>query len=231
MFFLVNKQKKFIFGTTQKAGCTFIKNLFRYISKLDTNSSIKKPSFDDIYNYSGYTIIFFLRNIYHRPVSTFMDKYNYLKNPSYVNIYPWNNGKELTFKNIVLELEKSMKNNKWSIDFLHFQKQIGNEFKKNKLDILKKNNLIDVIYIDNINWEALETRLNVKINDSVKHFKTDHVNTNICKDRLNKKILYDMTHEELKDIKYNYDDFYNEELTNIISNIYSRDNADFLYII
>ena len=77
----------------------------------------------------------------------------------------------------------------------------------------------------------METRLNVKINDSVKHFKTDHVNTNICKDRLNKKILYDMTHEELKDIKYNYDDFYNEELTNIISNIYSRDNADFLYII
>lgn len=29
MFFLINFEEKIIFGTTQKCGCTFIKNMFR----------------------------------------------------------------------------------------------------------------------------------------------------------------------------------------------------------
>lgn len=227
MFFLINKKRKIIFGTTQKCGCTFIKNLFRYICKMKSNEHVENYFFDHIYDLKNFKIVIFLRDIYDRVVSVFMDKYNHVKNPNYIKTYPWTNKKKLTFKNIVLELEKSFKNDKWTVDFKHFQKQIGNEFKEDKLEIFKMNNSIDVMYIDNINWEYLESIFDIKIDESVINFKTSHINNNICKDSLNTRKLYDLTHQELQDLKYNYDDFYNEELNNIIYNIYSKDNSDF----
>lgn len=52
-------------------------------------NTLRKYKFNDIENLEDFTIIFFIRNIYDRIASIFNDKYNYIKNPDFVNNKFW----------------------------------------------------------------------------------------------------------------------------------------------
>lgn len=228
MFFLVNFEKKIIFGTTQKCGCTFIKNLFRHVSGIEKSVSIRKYSFNDIKNFEDFTIVFFIRNIYERIVSVFNDKYNYIKNPDYVNYYSWKSEKLLNFKNFVFKIQENFLG-KWDLDYNHLQYQFGNEITEEKLKVLKNNNKVYSENIKNINYSKFSSILKTVIHDEIINFSTEHSNKQIS----NKSIGYnisELSHDQLKYLKYTYDDFYTKELKDIILNIYFRDNKEYLSI-
>jgi len=80
MLFLVNEQKKVIFGWSAKCGCSHIKNIFYYFQ----SGEFCKPG-ESVHrghdfqalpeNLAPYVLIMFIRNPYKRLVSGFLDKY------------------------------------------------------------------------------------------------------------------------------------------------------------
>lgn len=112
---------------------------------------------------------------------------------------------------------------KWDLDYTHLQYQFGNEITEEKLKVLKDNNKVYTENIKNINYCKLNSILKIVISDEIINFSTEHSNKQI----INKSIGYnisELSHDQLKCLKYTSNDFYTKELKDIILNIYFRDN-------
>lgn len=231
MYFLVWKDRKIIFGLNPKCGCTFFKNIFR---KLKNVKTLRKYNFYDISLYHGYTVIIIVRNIFDRVVSTFMDKYNFIKNPNYKEIYPWKFNEKLTFYNFVMKFVEKP----FQLDETHLLPQFYN-VEKELFNYFKKQNTLITYNLNNINYKELNQIINKNLVDKVNVLEiinsihqTKHTNKLRTFDNvIYRKNVYHMTHSELYNLKHNYKKFYEEKLIEIINNFYRKDNIMINYLL
>lgn len=162
MYFLIDKERKIIFGWSAKSGCSHIKRLFHYLNTDDIeNFSHDMFSFDmlpDIID--NYIIILFIRNPYKRLVSGFLDKYNI--NGSYRKL--WSINKELTFENFVDELYNHNYN---VIEKHHFTPQLSEAY-NNRINLIENLILYD---IENIDYKYIEKLYNKTIPQEILNYK------------------------------------------------------------
>jgi hypothetical protein len=213
MFFLVNENKKIIFGWSAKAGCSHVKNLFYFlqngtiINTIHTNKDVCKLPL----NLNDYIVILFIRNPYKRLVSGFLDKYKLNGELR----YKWTKNISLTFINFVNEL---ITGKYIMIDKHHFTPQLSEQF---NLKIIKHSKLF-IFDIEKINYEFLEKLYNIKIPDEVLNFRGDNIYkaTNIVNYNMS-NINIDKIIED--SLKISYDKFYTKEIKEKIYNFYKLD--------
>lgn len=213
MFFLVNENKKIIFGWSAKAGCSHVKNLFYFlqngtlINKIHTNMDVCKLPI----NLNNYTVILFIRNPYKRLVSGFLDKYKLNGELR----YKWTKDIPLTFNNFVNEL---VTGKYIMVDRHHFTPQLSEQF---DLKIIKHPKLF-IFDIEKINYEFLEKLYNIKIPDEVINFRGDHIykGANIVNYNMSNINIDKITQDSLK---ISYDKFYTKEIKEKVLNFYKQD--------
>jgi hypothetical protein len=157
MFFLIDSNKKIIFGWSAKCGCSHVKNIFKFLQNNKIDNQIhchtdcnKLPS--DIENY---TTLIFVRNPYKRITSGFLDKYQMCGQFRHLWTYP-----NLSFTKFVDELVK----HNWNmIDHHHFTPQTSEHF-----DTRVCNSKIFKVYdIEKIDYKYIENLYNTKIPENV----------------------------------------------------------------
>ncbi len=213
MFFLVNKDKKIIFGWSAKAGCSHVKNLFYFLENENINNKIHTNN--DVcnlpHNLNDYIVILFIRNPYKRLVSGFLDKYKLngeLRNK-------WTKKEPLTFTNFINELITGTYK---TVDKHHFTPQLSEHFNNNILNHRK----LCVFDIEKINYKFLEKIFNVMIPIEVINFRGNHIYNGI------KIINYKICDYEIDIIIENHlkpsvNNFYNKELKEKVDNFYKKD--------
>jgi len=136
MYFLINEKHKIVFGWSAKAGCSHVKNMFRFYSDIKPPKDPHADSYNEFpSNGSKYTTIIFTRNPHARLVSGFLEKYCSEKYKSNINI------NSLTFRKFVNELY----NNGFDwIDEHHFTPQFKEEYNNN----IHINHIFDITNID-----------------------------------------------------------------------------------
>ena len=218
MFFLVDTNKKIIFGWSAKCGCSHIKEIYWFLQTDNLNNLIhtdkdnnKLPN--DIFNY---TTIIIIRNPYKRIISGFLDKYK--KNGQYRHLWK---DPVLSFSQFVDKLI----NYDWdTIDYHHFTPQTTEKFDKKML--LSKN--IKFYDIGKIDYEYIEQLYNKKIPKYILNKKQGHERIfNINIESYYNKYVYDLHIDDYEhyniDIKY----FYNEEIREKLFNFYINDFSFF----
>jgi hypothetical protein len=165
MFFLVDTNKKIIFGWSAKCGCSHIKEIYWFLQTNNLNNLIHT---DKDYNNNlpndieNYTTIIIIRNPYKRIISGFLDKYK--KNGECR--YLWKDS-VLSFSQFVDKLI----NYDWkTIHYHHFTQQTTEKF--DKIILLSK--IIKFYDIGKIDYEYIEQLYNKKIHKYILNKKHGH---------------------------------------------------------
>jgi hypothetical protein len=165
MWFLIDQERKVIFGWSAKCGCTHVKNLFYFLqsgkiyNEIHTLKDMNSLPMDT----ENYEIIIFARNPMQKLVSGFLNKYK--GNGEYRHMCKYG---KLTFKNFVEKLVEK----KWNeIEEHHFTPQTTESFNKTLIEKAKK---VVVFDINEINYFYLEEKFERKIPNEVKKFKGNH---------------------------------------------------------
>lgn len=212
MFFLVDKNRKIIFGWSAKCGCSHIKIIYWFLqtdkikNKIHTEKD-RNSLPDDIENY---TTLVFIRNPYERLVSGFLDKYKI--DGQYR--HKWKDH-FLSFSNFIDRLV----NKDWkAIDKHHFIPQTCELFNKKKIILSKHIKLYDIA---NIDYQYIEHLFNKKIPTCVIKRRMGHERkTNGNKiDNFVNSLHIDTYINYSIDIKY----FYTEEIKERVFNFYIND--------
>lgn len=214
MFFLVDNNKKIIFGWSAKCGCSHIKYIYWFLQTDNTTTEIHTKLDKNILpkDIENYTTLIFSRNPYNRIVSGFLDKYKKTGEYRHYWKYP-----TLTFSQFVDELVKS----NWKIiNKHHFTPQTSEDF--NGKILLSK--IIKFYDISNIDYQYIEQLYNKKIpeciiNKKYGHERKLHININECFD----KYVYDLNIDEYIDYNIDIKYFYNEEIKEKVFNFYIND--------
>lgn len=213
MYFLINHEKKIIFGWSAKCACSFIKRYFYQLNDINDEElvDIHYGSHGILnFDHSNYKIIIFIRNPYKRLVSAFIDKY--AKKKYTINI------KNLTFEKFINEMDK---NGLKYIEKHHFPPQFSEAFRGNiNLHRIYDINNIDYNYINSLFNKDLDvskiSRADNNDNHRTKYNYKDNIKAyNITIDELNK--MEEKPHYKCfynKDIKSKVDKFYNIDLIN-----------------
>jgi len=213
MYFIINNDKKIIFGWSAKCGCSHIKRIFWNLDNDNINNEphIKIEELNKLPdNTNEYDIILFIRNPYKRIVSGFLDKYK--KDGSFRKM--WKN-KKITFS---LFLDEIISENWDVIDKHHFIQQTSEKFDENKILQAKSYRIFD---IENIDYSYIEMLYNKKINNDVLHIKQGH-ERKTYENTINYNV-YDLEMEEYYENNINYKYFYNHEIKNKIYKFYEND--------
>lgn len=253
MLFLLNIEKKIIFGWSAKCGCTHIKNLWFYLNNIKGNDwHNRKYSARPLpQNISEYTIIIFTRNPYKRLVSGFLDKYN--KNGELRSV--WGLNKKIIFKEFVDIL---VTNDFSKINRHHFTPQTSERYNDRIFDSksLKFFDIcnIDYVYIEELFDKKIEKHiiefrgphqrnvLNLTNNTTI--YKKSNNSTNInkktrwtnkstihsctkqtsfSKDEYNNQYVYNLNMDTYYLSKIDTKYFYNEEIKKKVFNYYKKD--------
>jgi hypothetical protein len=217
MYFLIDNDKRIIFGWSAKCGCSHVKCMFIFLTKgindfknIDVHTGTMNKLPDDI---TDYKIILITRNPYKMIISGFIEKYSvggslYDRRNEIISNDSFTFAK---FINALIDDKYFIKINKH-----HFTKQLSENFD----DRLKKHNFVVVYDIENIDYNFIEKLYEKKI--PINLIKNKFSKTLKSKNKLN-KFIYDLEPEEYKmfevDIKY----FYNEELKDKIYNYFIDD--------
>jgi hypothetical protein len=216
MFFLVDSNKKIIFGWSAKCGCSHIKEIFYFLQTGNLNNRIhtykdyciqKLP--DDIENY---TTIIIIRNPYKRIVSGFLDKYR--KNGEFR--YLWKDS-ALSFSQFV---DKLIDYDWKKIEKHHFTQQTSEKFDKKIL--LSK--IIKFYDIGNVDYEYIEQLYDKKIPECVINKKQGHerlLNVNV--ESYYNNNVYDLQIDDYINYNINIKYFYNEDIRKKVFNFYIND--------
>jgi len=216
MWYLIDEEKKIIFGWSAKCGCTHVKNLFYFLQQGEIYNHVHTQRDmnglpNDIENYE---IIIFGRNPMQRLVSGFLNKYK--EEGQYRHM--WKDGK-LTFTNFV---DKLVVNNWNELDYHHFTPQTTECFNETLIEKAKK---VMVFDINEINYFYLEEKFETKIPNEVKNFKGDHIIEN--KGDTKEKNISDMEINEIYELDHipYYHLFYinNLEIREKVRNFYEND--------
>jgi len=215
MFFLVDTNKKIIFGWSAKCGCSHIKTIFYFlqtdnlVNPIHTKKDYNNKLPNDIENY---ITIIFIRNPYKRIISGFLDKYK--KKGGFRHL--WKNP-FLSFSQFVDKLI----NCDWkTINKHHFTPQTTENFDKKIL--LSKN--IKFYDIGKIDYEYIEQLYNKKIPECVIKKKMGHerlLNVNV--ERYYNKYVYDLHIDDYINYNINTKYFYNEEIREKVFNFFIND--------
>jgi hypothetical protein len=213
MYFIVNNDKKIIFGWSAKCGCSHIKRIFWNLDNDSCNNEphIKIEELNKLpENTNEYDIILFVRNPYKRAVSGFLDKYK--KDGPFRKM--WKNEK-ITFSLFVDEI---ISENWGVIQKHHFIQQTSEKFDENKILQAKSYRIFD---IENIDYSYIEMLYNKTINNDVLFIKNGH-ERKIYKNTIN-DYVYDLEIEEYCENNIDYKYFYNNEIKNKIYKFYKND--------
>lgn len=214
MYFLVDTNKKIIFGWSAKCGCSHIKTIFWFLQTDNLENLIhtekdKNELPNDIENY---VIIIFIRNPFERIVSGFLNKYK--KNGQYRHL--WKDS-ILSFSQFVDKLI----NYEWkTIDRHHFTQQTSEKFDK-KILLSKSCKFYDIGKID---YEYIEQLYNKKIPECVINKKQGHerlLNVNV--ESYYNDYVYDLHIDDYIDYNINIKYFYNEDIREKVFNFYIND--------
>ena len=128
MKFIIDYNKKIIFGWSAKCGCSHIKKIYWFLqnNRIDNkiHTAIEHMRLPN--NISDFILIIITRNPFERIISGFLDKYN--KNKGQFR-YKWKYN-TLTFSNFVDEL---IKKNWKMVDEHHFTPQTSENFSINTM--------------------------------------------------------------------------------------------------
>ena len=215
MFFLVDTNKKIIFGWSAKCGCSHIKRIFWFLktNKLKNIIHTKRDKDFKLPNdIENYVTIIIIRNPYERIVSGFLDKYK--KNGQFR--HKWKDS-VLSFSQFIDKLI----NYHWNIiDKHHFTPQTTEKFDKKIL--LSK--IIKFYDIGKINYEYIEQLYNKKIPECIINKKQGHerlLNVNV-KNYYN-NYVYNLHIDEYINYNINTKYFYNEEIRKKVFNFFIND--------
>jgi len=169
MYYLVDKKNKIIFGWSPKCGCSFVKNLFYFLTNnVKANEKIHGPHSKQLLpkNHNEYKIIIIVRNPYERIVSGFLEKYKKTG-----KFYPnWPSTMPLTFHQFVTVLHN--RGTGKIIDNFHFSPQLRDNWDAS----MKIHRVYDIKAID---YPYLEKLYKKKIPEEVLNFKHGHENITI----------------------------------------------------
>jgi len=214
MYFLVDKNKKVIFGWSAKCGCSHIKNIYWFLQtgNLENPLHTEKDYNQLPYDIYRYNTIIITRNPYKRIVSGFLNKY--AKNNPCREL--WKDS-FLSFSQFV---DKLIVYDWESVNKHHFTPQTTEEF--NKRILFEKS--IKFYDIENIKYAYIERLYNKKINQYVLNKKEGHernlcVKIHDCYDTY----VYDLHIDDYRDYSVDIKYFYNEEIKEKIFNFYIND--------
>jgi hypothetical protein len=214
MHFIVDSNKKIIFGWSAKCGFSHVKNMYRFLQTDNTQNPFHTENDvnslpDDIENY---ITLIFCRNPYKRIVSGFLDKYK--TNGEFIHL--WKHS-YVSFSQFVDEVVK----NDWvMIENDHFTPQTTESFDKTILF----SKIIKCYDITNIDYEYIEQLYNKKIPECVINEKGGHTRMDVIQSDCSiDDYVYDLNIDEYIyyniDIKY----FYNKEIKQKVFNFYIND--------
>lgn len=210
MHFLIDAQKKILFGWSPKCGCSHVIKLFNFLTNRPNkpihvqDDNNKLPA-----NFHQFSIFLFIRNPYERIISGFVDKY--AEHGQFHHL--WNKKIPLTFHNFAIALSRY---NFKMIDLHHFAPQLSRYWS----DELKTHKNVTIYDITNINYSNLEQIYNKKIPTSVLKFRGGHENVNVNDLECD---VYDMRIEEFAGCKPLTARFYNEHIVKIVETMYKND--------
>jgi hypothetical protein len=214
MLFLVDTNKKIIFGWSAKCGCSHIKTIFYFLQTDNLVNPIHRQKDNnklpnDIENY---ITIIFIRNPYKRIISGFLDKYK--KKGQYRHL--WKNP-FLSFSQFVDKLI----NCDWKIiDHHHFTPQTTEKFDK-KILLSKSCKFYDIGKID---YEYIEQLYNKKIPECIINKKQGHerlLNVNV--ESHYNDYVYDLHIDDYIDYNIDIKYFYNKDIKEKVFNFYIND--------
>ena len=211
MKFIVDNEKKIIFGWSAKCGCSHIKKIFWYLKTNDENHEIHRGEEYGFlpHDIDDYTVIIIVRDPLERLVSGFLDKYKTCG--PFRQIWCI---ESITFEKFVNTL---ILNDFSQINAHHFLPQTKENFDN---ILLAKSKKIYVYDIKKIDYEFIEELYNKKIPQTLIDFRGPHANNRTITLEKNVSSLEMSEYENFKvDVKY----FYNAELTKKVRRYFSKD--------
>lgn len=217
MFFLVDNERKILFGWSAKCGCSHIKSIFWYFqtglikNKIHTHKDrMKLP--DDIENF---TTIIIVRNPFHRLVSGFLNKYSL----SGEYRCKWKT-RTITFADFVEDLVRE----KWdTVDRHHFDKQTTENFDCKKI---LQSKIIKCYDLPSIDYGFIESLFRCKIPEEVLNRKFGHERANNTKPNWPNEYVYDVEMNEYFHYNVDYKYFYSPAIKEKLIEFY-KDDFDF----
>lgn len=211
MRFIVNEEKKIIFGWSPKCGCTHIKNIVGFLENKNVFgvNSVMYNTCELPENLNNYIIIIIIRNPYKRIISGLLDKYK----ESGLFRHLWNIDIPLTFENFI---DKIMESNYNIIDYEHFSTQTSGWF----IDEIKTHTKTIIYDIGNIDYEYIGSLYNKTIPPDIIQFRGDHINNNT--EPFN-EYVFNKEIDEYSNYKIPIEYFYNDDLKEKMKKIYKKD--------
>lgn len=218
MLFLVNEQKKVIFGWSAKCGCSHIKNIFYYFQSgkfCKKGESVHRGhDFQALpENLSSYVLIMFIRNPYKRLVSGFLDKYG--TEGEFRNL--WLVSSPITFSNFVDKLVNKSK----IIDHHHFTPQTSEHF----CDLIREHRTTHIFDIDSIDYSLLESIFDEKLPTEVLEYRGEHCYNYRKMESID---VFNIVIDEYHGLKPPLYCFYNGDILKKVENFYKEDFDFFL---
>lgn len=211
MRFIVNEEKKIIFGWSPKCGCTHIKNMVHFLENknlfgvhIRDHDNHELP--EDIENY---IIIIIIRNPYKRIISGLFDKYK----TNGAQRGKWSISEPLSFSNFLNKLSEERYD---LVDYAHFSLQLDERF-RDDIFLNKKTIIYD---IGNIDYEYIGSLYNKTIPPEVIQFRGDHINKNT---EILNEYVFDKEIDEYSKYKIPIEYFYNDMLEEKMKKIYKKD--------
>jgi hypothetical protein len=211
MRFIVNQDKKIIFGWSPKCGCTHIKNMVYFLENIKI-SKLHHGVYDTYELPSSleeYIIIIVIRNPYKRIVSGIMDKYKLNGELRHL----WTIDTPLSFSNFIDKLSEA---NYEVVEHEHFCQQTDGWFRED----IKTHKKLVIFDLEKINYEYIGSLYCKIIPKHVIDFKGNHINNNTI---IMDQPVFDLTIDEISSYKISIENFYNEEITEKIKTIYKND--------
>jgi len=228
---IVNKEKKYGIIWHPKCACTTINHIFCLVNNISINKNHKKSLnfFRPKYRYNNYlqniNIVSFIRNPYHRFLSTFIDKHIYRTDNTFLNLIGYKNYLEIVKKDSINNLCIFLLNNNYISDhyclltnfgynklyknIVYNTIRIEDDLNKKLYNFLKKYhndidnyNIIDLHDNSIFNYNKDYSKNNLSIVDpKLKYFDKNEWDIYLNKNILNYKIILD---KELKKLIYKY---------------------------
>lgn len=216
MFFLVDNERKILFGWSAKCGCSHIKSIFWYFqnglikNKIHTHKDMMHLP-DDIENFTSIIIV---RNPFQRLVSGFLNKYSL----SGEYRCKWKT-RTISFADFVEDLIRE----KWdTVDRHHFDKQTSEHFDRTKL---LQSKIIKCYDLPHIDYSFIESLFGKEIPDAVLNKKFGH-ERDISKPNWPNEYVYDVEMNEYFHYNVEYKYFFNSEMKEKLKEFY-KDDFDF----
>lgn len=213
--YIIDNKRKIIFVTTPKCGIQHINYLYAFL--ID-----KQMKFREVHNlppnYKIFTIIFIIRNPYHRIISGFREKYsNQWQKEHFLSCYSIPNIEynKLTFSQFINELHI---NKLKHIDKHHFIPQTD------EFDKIKDCEKLIIYDLYNIDYEYISKLYGKHIPDEVKNRRGNHTNKNVWQLR---EYVYDKPNISYRYMKIDIKYFFNNDLHDKMYEFYMQDFEEF----